>query len=90
MPNKISLPGEGRPIGKITHYFSKIGIAVVKLSDNLKVGDSIRVIGGGKDFEQIVESIEIDNKKTGVAKSGEDIGLKIDQKVKKNYSVYKL
>ncbi len=90
MSNKISLPGEGKLIGKIVHYFGKIGIAAVELSDNLKIGDNIRIIGGKKDFEQIVESIELNSEKTKKAKSGEIIGLKIDQKVKKNYSVYKL
>ncbi len=90
MSNKISLPGEGKLIGKIVHYFGKVGVAAVKLSDNLKIGDNIRVIGGEKDFEQIVESIELNNKKIKKARPGEVIGLKIDQKVKKDYSVYKL
>ena len=66
------------------------GIAAVKLSGSLKIGDNIRIIGGEKDFEQIVESMELNSEKTKKAKSGEVIGLKIDQKVKKDYSVYKL
>ncbi len=90
MSNKISLPGEGKLIGKIVHYFGKIGIAAVELSDNLKIGDNVRIIGGEKDFEQIVESMELNSEKAKKAKSGEIIGLRIDQKVKKNYSVYKL
>ena len=47
----------GKEIGKIIHYYSHINVAVVKLSDNLKVGDKIRVKGHTTDFEQAIESI---------------------------------
>ncbi len=90
MSDKTSLPGEGKLIGKIIHYFGKVGVAVVKLSSSLKIGDDIRVVGGEKDFEQIVESMELNSEKIEKAKSGEAVGLKINQKVKRGYNVYKL
>lgn len=77
-------------VGKITHYFGKIGVAVVELSDTLKVGDTIRIVGGATDFQQVVESMEINRQKVKEAKAGESVGLKVNQKVREGYRVYKL
>ena len=90
MPNEEPLPEEGKLIGKITHYFGNIGVAVIELSDILKVGDNIRIIGGETDFTQTVESIEVEHKKVEEAKKGDSVGLKISQKVREGYKVYKL
>jgi len=81
---------EEKLIGKITHYFSKIGVAVIELTDNLKVGDTIRVVGGETDFNQTIDSMEIDRQKINEAKKGDSVGLKIDQKVREDYKVYKV
>lgn len=83
-------PQEGKLIGKVTHYFSKIGVAVLELSDSLKVGDTIRIVGGETDFTQQVESMQIEYDKIEVAKSGDSVGLKVDQKVRDGYRVYRL
>jgi translation elongation factor EF-Tu-like GTPase len=90
MPNEESLPEEGKLIGKITHYFGNIGVAVIELSDTLKVGDNIRIVGGETDFTQAVESMEVEHQKVEEAKSGDSVGLKVDQKVRESYKVYKL
>lgn len=84
------LPEEEKLVGKISHYFSKIGVAVIELSDTLKVGDTIRIIGGVTDFTQNIESIEIEHEKVNEAKAGDSIGLKVAQKVREGYKVYKL
>lgn len=81
---------EGQLIGKVTHYFSKIGVAVIELSDTLKAGDTIRIVGGGAEFNQAVDSMEVEHQKVETAKTGESVGLKVDQKVKEGYSVYKI
>ena len=81
---------EGQPIGKITHFFNKIGVGIVKLSAGLEVGDTIRILGGEVDFEQKIDSIEVDHKKVKSAKKGDDIGIKLGQKVREGYKVYKL
>jgi len=90
MPNEEPLSEEGKLIGKITHYFSKIGVAVIELSDILKVGDNIRVVGGTTDFTQAVDSIEIEHEKVKEAKAGDSVGLKVNQKVREGYKVYKV
>ena len=81
---------EGKLIGKITHYFGNIGVAVIELTDSLKIGDTIRIVGGETDFEQVVDSMEVEHQKVEKAKKGDGIGLKISQKVREGYKVYKV
>ncbi len=81
---------EGKLIGKVTHYFGNIGVAVIELSDTLKVGDTIRIVGGETDFTQAVESMEVEHQKVEEAKTGESIGLRVEQKVREGYKVYKV
>ena len=82
---------EGKLIGKVTHYFSNIGVAVVKLSGILSVGETIRIVGGeATDFEQTVDSMEAERQKIKKAKKGDEVGLKIKEKVREGYRVYKL
>ena len=90
MPNEEPLPEEGKLIGEISHYFGKIGVAVIKLDDTLKVGDQIRIVGGVTDFTQTVESMEIEHQKVEKAGSGDSVGLKVSQKVREGYKVYRL
>jgi putative protease len=81
---------EGKLIGKITHYFDKIGVGVIELSDKLKIGETIRIIGGEVDFNQTVDSMQVDHKEVKEGKKGDSVGLKIDQKVHEGYKVYKV
>ena len=81
---------EGKLIGKVSHYFGNIGVAVIDLSDKLEAGDEIRIVGGETDFNQKVESMEVDHKKAEKAKKGDSVGLKVDQKVREGYKVCKL
>jgi len=83
-------PEEGKLIGKVTHYFGKIEVAIIKLFDCLEIGDIIRIVGGETDFQQTVKSIEIEHQKVKRAKAKDTIGLKIDQKVREGYGVYKI
>jgi len=88
------MPGEnleeGKLIGKVTHYFGNIGVAVIELSGKLKVGETIRIVGGETDFNQTIDSMEIEHKKIEEAKKGDSVGLKVDQKVRDGYKVYKV
>ncbi|MDD5148110.1 MAG: hypothetical protein PHH08_01455 [Candidatus ainarchaeum sp.] len=80
-----------KPIGKITHYFDKIGVAVIELSDSLKNGEKIAVEGhSGEVFEQLVESMQIDRKPVPSAKKGQAIGIKLVQPVKPIAQVFKV
>ena len=81
---------EGKLIGKISHYFNNIEVAVVELSAPLKKGDTIRIAGGETDFKQTVGSMEVEHKKLEKAKKGDSVGLKVKEKVREGYKVYKL
>ncbi|MFC1663570.1 EF-Tu/IF-2/RF-3 family GTPase [Patescibacteria group bacterium] len=90
MPKEETIPEEGKLIGKISHYFSKIEVAVIEMSGALKTGDTIRIVGGSTDFNQTVDSMEVEHEKVKTAKKGDSVGLKVDQKVREGYRVYKV
>ena len=77
-----------KPIGKVSHYYDKIGVAVIELSDTLQVGNEIKFSGHDQEFTQMVESMQAEHKNIPSAKKGESIGLKVNQKVKENDKVY--
>lgn len=82
---------DGKLIGKISHYFDNIKVGVVALSKPLSVGDKIRIVGGNDtDFNQDVKSLQEEHKKLQTAKTGHSVGLKVKQKVREGYKVYKL
>lgn len=79
---------ERKLIGKITHYFDKIGVAVIELKGTLKVGDKIEIDNKGENFSQAITSMQIENETVKAAKKGQAIGVKISQPVKQNALVY--
>ncbi len=76
-------------VGRITHYFTKIGVAVIELKAPLAVGDHIVVKGPTTDFEQVVDSMQIEHKNVQRADAGQSIGLKVTQRVREKDIVYK-
>ena len=78
-------------IGKVTHYYDKIGVAVIELDASLSSGDKIKFTRGGEDiFEQEIESMQVEHKNISSAKKGDVIGLKTDKQVKEGAQVYKI
>jgi putative protease len=76
-------------IGHIIHFFTKICVAVIELTEPLSVGDTIIFKGPTTDFEQVVESMQIEHKNVQKAEAGQSIGLKAAQRVRENDMVYK-
>ena len=76
-------------IGRITHFFSKINVAVIELKAPLKVGDTIVVKGPTTDFQQVVESMQIEHKNVQTGEAGQSIGLKVIQRVRETDVVYR-
>jgi putative protease len=76
-------------VGQITHFFSKISVAVVELTAPLAVGDRILIKGPLTDLEQVVESMQIERVNIQRAEPGQRIGLKTVQHVKVRDIVYK-
>ena len=81
---------EKKLIGKITHYFTNIGVAVIELEDTLKVGDEISVEGATTNFTQKIDSMQIEHKNVDEAKKGDSIGLKVVDRVREGDQVFKV
>ena len=79
-----------KEVGWVTHYYPKIGVAVIELTAPLKVGDKIKIVGHTTDLEQIVKSMEIEHARVLEAKTGESIGLKTNKRVRSKDVVYKV
>ena len=77
-----------KPIGKVTHYYDKIGVAIIKLDKALKVGDTLKFSGHDQEFEQTIGSMQLEHQDIKKAKKGMEVGVKVDQKVKENDNVY--
>jgi len=76
-------------IGKVERFFSKIGVAAIKItSGELKVGDTIKFKGHSTDFEQTVESMQVEHKNVEKAVAGDDVGIKVKEKVRDHDVVY--
>jgi GTPase len=76
-------------VGFISHFFSKIGVAVVELTAPLAVGDRILVKGPSTDFEQVVESMQIEHENIPRAEAGQAIGLKMAEHARERDMIYK-
>jgi U32 family peptidase len=81
---------EEKLVGRVTHYFGKVEVGVIELSDVLKVGDTIHIKGKSADFTQPVSSMRIDTTVVNEAKIGDHVGIKVLQKVRENDSVFKV
>jgi hypothetical protein len=79
-----------KPVGKVTHYFPRIGVAVVALSEDLRQGEDIRITGTHTDFTQKVASMQIEHQTIASAMRGQEIGLKVDRNVKVGDRVLKV
>ncbi len=78
-----------KQIGTVSNFFDHVSVAAVKLTDSLKAGETIKVVGGENDFEQIVDSMQIQHKPVKSAKKGDEIGIKVKGKARKGYKVFK-
>ena len=81
---------EQKQIGIVSNYFDHVNAAAIKLTDSLKAGETIRIVGGEIDFEQEVGEMQIQHEKINSAKSGDEIGLKIKERVRKGYKVFRV
>ncbi len=75
-------------VGVVSHYFGKIGVVAVKLSDVLKVGDKIKIVGTTTDLEDVVKTIQIEHESVSEAGAGEEVGLKINGRAREGDRVY--
>jgi len=78
-------------IGVVEHFFTKVSVAAIKITDGeLKIGDTIHIVGAHTDFKQKIESMEIDRNPVQSVKLGDDVGIKVKDRVREHDIVYKL
>ena len=78
-----------KQIGTVSNYFDHVQVAAIKLSAPLKIGDKIKFTGGETEFEQEVDSMQINREPVKKAKKGDEIGIKVKERVRKDYKVFK-
>lgn len=77
-------------VGKISHYYDKIGVAVIKVEKAIKVGDKIKISGHDQEFNQDIASLQMEHNQIKSAKKGISVGLKVLKPVKENDQVYRV
>jgi len=77
-------------VGIIKDYFAKIDVAGIDVTGHLKVGDTIHIKGHTSDFEQVVESMQIEHDQVEEAKAGDAIGIKVSERCRHGDTVYKV
>ncbi|OGQ74036.1 MAG: hypothetical protein A3G40_05405 [Deltaproteobacteria bacterium RIFCSPLOWO2_12_FULL_57_22] len=77
------------PIGRITHYFSHLGVGIIELTEGeLKLGDTIHVKGTHTDFTQTVDSMQVEHQNVTRAEKGKVVGIKVKEKVREHDRVF--
>ncbi len=79
---------KNNPIGKITHWYDKISVAVIKLNETLQAGDKIKIKHGDQEFEETITSMELDHKPVKSGKKGQEIAVKLSQKASEGSAIF--
>jgi translation elongation factor EF-1alpha len=87
---RIIMAEEKKLVGKVDHYYTKIGVAVVELNNALSVGDKISIEGATTNLQQSVDSMQVEHKAVDSAKKGDSVGLKVAERVRPGDNVYKV
>ena len=78
-------------IGIVEHFFTKVSVAAIRITDGeLKVGDIIHIVGAHTDYKQKIDSMEINRTPVQIVKIGDDVGIKVKERVREHDIVYKL
>jgi putative protease len=77
-------------IGRVTHYYSHLSVAVLQLNENLKLGDKIHILGHTTDFVQRVNSIEVEHHPVVWVKPGDHVAIKVIEPVREHDVVYRV
>jgi putative protease len=77
-------------VGKISHYYDKISVAVVDVLAPVKVGETIKITGHGREFTQTIDSMQVEHEQIQQAKKGLAIGLKVTEPVKPGDEVFRV
>ena len=77
-----------KPIGTVTHFYGDISVAIVKFKRIFKIGEKVNFKGATTDFKETVKSMQYDHKPVKVAKKGQEVGIKVGDKVREGDFVF--
>jgi len=77
-------------VGTVSHFFDKVSVVAIKLSGNLKIGDTIHIKGATTDFTQPISSMQTNKEDVKEAGPGDEIGIKVSEKCRSNDDVFKV
>ncbi len=81
---------EPKPIGVITHYYGKLGVAIVRFSQSVKTGTTLHFKGATTDFQEAIREMQYDHKDISATKKGQEVGIKVKQKVREGDEVFEV
>ena len=79
-----------KQVARVTHYFARLGVAVLAVTDTLSIGDQIHIYGHSTDLEQPVDSMQIEHKPVLKVGPGDDVALKVIEPVHQGDIVYRM
>lgn len=78
----------GRPVGRISHYFGRIGVGAIKLTDTLRVGDTVRITGHTTDLTEVVQSMQLEHATIQEGVAGQEVAIKVSEHVREGDEVF--
>lgn len=79
---------QSAPIGEVTHYYDKAGVAVIKFNKKVAVGTSVRIFGATTDFKETLNSMQLDHAPVQEAEAGKEIGVRVSKKAREGDKVF--
>ena len=77
-------------VGRVSHFFSRVSVAGIELTDELSVGDTIRVQGHTTDFTCSIDSMQVENEQVELAGQGRSVGIKVPDRCREGDRVFKV
>jgi hypothetical protein len=80
----------GKLIGHVTHYYSRLGVAVLDLTDSIRLGDVVHILGSTTDLRQVVRSMQIEHEPVEEVGPGQEVALEVDRRVRPRDRIFRL
>jgi translation initiation factor IF-2 len=81
---------DGERIGEVAHFFNRLCVAVVRVNQDVKVGDVVHFLGRSTDFHQVIASMQVDHEPVSEAGAGQEVAIKVERRVRGGDSVFRL
>lgn len=86
----MAAKAEEKLLGRVTHYYSKLGVGIIQLTDgDLNVGDAIHIKGKHTDFTQTIASMQLEHQTVSHADKGNQVGIQVKEKVREHDQVFR-